>query len=40
MRYLIHQNSIRQSETMPIFEGNEEIFKLFDKNAPTKYIEI
>jgi len=40
MRYLIHQNSIKRSETMPIFEGSEEIFKLFDKNAPIKYVEI
>ena len=38
MRYNITQNKISNSEFYPIFEGNEAIFSLFNKNNPKVII--
>jgi len=39
-RYTINQNVINLSENLSIFEGSSELFKLFNKNAPEKTVEI
>ena len=40
MRYKINQESISKFDLLPIYEGDEEIFQLFDKNASKEYIEV
>jgi hypothetical protein len=40
MRYNISQNMIKKSTKMPIFEGDEKIFQLFNKELLPEYVEI